>query len=99
MLVPTNARRHKVATILADGIGPEVIEADLELLEPLQRHRNRPSIEVIRCDWEAADHKQYGCMMPSDGLEQLRNHQASDFCAVGAPDYAAANLPKVRPVR
>jgi tartrate dehydrogenase/decarboxylase/D-malate dehydrogenase len=86
MLIPTNARGHKIATISADGIGPEVIEAGLEVLKALQRHCNGLSFEVTRYDWGSAYYKTYGCMMPTDGLEQLRNPDAIDFGAVGAPD-------------
>lgn len=86
MLTPTNARRHKIAAIPADGIGPEVIEAGLEVLEALQWRCNGLSFEVTRYDWGSAYYKKYGRMMPSDGLEQLRNHDAIYFGAVGAPD-------------
>ncbi len=86
MLTPTNARRHKIAAIPADGIGPEVIEAGLEVLEALQWRCNDLSFEVTRYDWGSTYYKKYGRMMPSDGLEQLRNYDAIYFGAVGAPD-------------
>ena len=79
-------RTHRVAAIPADGIGPEVIEAGLEVLETLQGRCEGVSFEFTRYDWGSNYYKRHGRMMPLDGLEQLRNHDAIYFGAVGSPD-------------
>ena len=86
MLTRDDRRRYKVAAIPADGIGPEVIEAGLEVLAALERRSDELSFEITRYDWGSEYFKRHGRMMPDDGLDQLRNHDAILFGAVGVPD-------------
>jgi tartrate dehydrogenase/decarboxylase / D-malate dehydrogenase len=44
MLTRDGMRRYKVAAIPADGIGPEVIEAGLEVLAALERRSDTLSV-------------------------------------------------------
>src|SRR5258708_7212012 len=78
-------RRHRIAAIPADGIGPEVIGAGLEVLEALSG-RAGFALDVDHYDWGSARYRQTGTMMPADGLERLRAADAIYFGAVGAPD-------------
>ena len=78
-------RRHRIAAIPADGIGPEVIDAGLEVLEALAG-RAGFALDVDRYDWGSARYRRTGAMMPADGLAQLRKADAIYFGAVGAPD-------------
>jgi tartrate dehydrogenase/decarboxylase/D-malate dehydrogenase len=78
-------RRHRIAAIPADGIGPEVIDAGLEVLDVLAG-RVGFALDVDRYDWGSARYRRTGAMMPEDGLAQLRNADAIYFGAVGAPD-------------
>ena len=50
MLTRDDRRRYKVAAIPADGIGPEVIEAGLEVLGALERRCDGLSFEITRYD-------------------------------------------------
>jgi tartrate dehydrogenase/decarboxylase/D-malate dehydrogenase len=84
----TGFRTHKIAAIPADGIGPEVIDAGLEVLDALQRRSPGLRFEVTRFDWGSGFYRRHGKMMPDDGLAQLRWHDAIYFGAVGAPDIA-----------
>jgi len=79
-------QRYKIAAIPADGIGPEVINAGLEVLEALQRRQGDFELAVTHFDWGSDYYRKTGLMMPEDGLDQLSEHDAIFFGAVGAPD-------------
>jgi tartrate dehydrogenase/decarboxylase/D-malate dehydrogenase len=78
-------RRYHIAAIPGDGIGPEVIEAGLEVLDALAP-RAGFSLAVDRYDWGSERYRRTGAMMPHDGLDQIRSADAIYFGAVGAPD-------------
>lgn len=77
---------YRIAAIPADGIGPEVIAAGLDVLQALERRMDCFVLDVTRFDWGAEYYKIHGRMMPEDGPEQLRAFDAIYFGAVGAPD-------------
>jgi len=78
-------RTHRIAAIPADGIGPEVIDSGLEVLEALAA-RSGFTLQVDHYDWGSDLYRRTGRMMPEDGLEQLKSADAIYFGAVGAPD-------------
>jgi len=78
--------RFKIAAIPADGIGPEVINAGLDVLTALGEQMGDLSFDVTHFDWGSDYYKSHGVMMPEDGLEQLKPFDAIYFGAVGAPD-------------
>jgi tartrate dehydrogenase/decarboxylase/D-malate dehydrogenase len=78
-------RQYRIAAIPADGIGPEVIEAGLEVLQALAE-RCGFSLTVDHYDWGSDYYRRTGRMMPEDGLAQLRSADAIYFGAVGDPD-------------
>jgi tartrate dehydrogenase/decarboxylase / D-malate dehydrogenase len=79
-------REHTIAAIPADGIGPEVIAAGLEVLRSLEQKVGGLRLRVEPFPWGSEYYKRHGVMMPSDGLEQLRRFDAIYFGAVGAQD-------------
>ncbi len=79
-------RRYRIAAIPADGIGPEVIDAGLEVLDALAARDGGFSLTVDRYDWGSERYRRTGALMPADGLDQLRSADAIYFGAVGAPD-------------
>lgn len=79
-------RHYSIAAIPADGIGPEVISAGIEVLRALERQRSDLRFTIETFDWGSDYYKQHGVMMPSDGLETLKAFDAIFFGAVGAPD-------------
>jgi len=78
--------RYTIAAIPADGIGPEVIEAGLEVLDALAGRVENLEFAVTRFDWGSAYYHRTGRMMPEDGLDQIKDFDAIYFGAVGAPD-------------
>ncbi|MGH7108097.1 MAG: isocitrate/isopropylmalate family dehydrogenase, partial [Acetobacteraceae bacterium] len=79
-------REYSIAAIPADGIGPEVIEAGITVLERLQKRVGDFRLSFGRFDWGSGYYKKHGVMMPPDGLQTLRAFDAIYFGAVGAPD-------------
>ncbi|MCC7548220.1 MAG: tartrate dehydrogenase [Burkholderiales bacterium] len=79
-------RTHKIAAIGGDGIGPEVIEAGLEVLDALVTQDGGFRLEVERFPWGSGFYRQTGRMMPEDGLDTLKRFDAIYFGAVGAQD-------------
>ena len=77
---------YKIAAIPADGIGPEVIDAGVRVLQALAARDGGFACDVTTYDWGSDYYKKHGRMMPDDGLECLKSHDAIFFGAVGAPD-------------
>ena len=79
-------KTYRIAAIPADGIGPEVINAGLEVLDAVARWTGQFDFDVTSFDWGSDYYKTHGQMMPADGLDQLKPFDAIFFGAVGAPN-------------
>src|SRR2546426_9101066 len=79
-------KTYKIAAIPGDGIGKEVIAAGVEVLEALAARDGGFAFTFDRFDWGSDYYKRHGVMMPPDGRDQIKNHDAIYFGAVGAPD-------------
>ena len=81
---------YRIAAIPADGIGPEVIGAGIEVLGALQRLDPALQLEFTHFPWGSDYYRAHGVMMPADGLDALRPFDAIYFGAVGdreVPDH------------
>jgi tartrate dehydrogenase/decarboxylase / D-malate dehydrogenase len=78
-------RRHNIAVIGGDGIGPEVVEAGCRVLETLAAQDGEFTFAFERFDWGSDYYRRTGRMMPEDGLAQLGGFDAIYFGAVGDP--------------
>ena len=79
-------KTYKIAAIPADGIGPEVIGAGIEVLRAIEAREDGFAFEVRNFDWGSEYYRRNGVMMPEDGPAQLKAFDAIYFGAVGAPD-------------
>ena len=77
---------YKLALIPGDGVGPEVIQEARKVLGALAAGTGSLSFEYSHYPWGSNYYRETGQMMPEDGLEQLRGHDAILFGAVGDPD-------------
>ena len=75
---------HDVAVIPGDGIGREVVPAAQRVLERAGR-RHGAGFRWHELPWSCEHYEATGAMMPADGLERLREHEAVFLGAVGAP--------------
>jgi tartrate dehydrogenase/decarboxylase/D-malate dehydrogenase len=81
---------YRIAAIPADGIGIEVIEAGLHVLDALQQSEPDLKLAVTTFPWGSEYYLSHGRMMPEEGLETLRAFDAIYFGAVGSqavPDH------------
>jgi len=76
---------YDIALIPGDGIGPEVVDATLPILDAVATARGF-DVETTRYDWGTDRYLSEGAMMPDDGLDQLASHDAILLGAVGHPD-------------
>ena len=76
---------YRIATIPGDGIGREVVPEGMRVLEAVGR-RFDLAFQFDEVDWSCDHYKQHGRMMPEDGLERFRGHDAIFLGAVGWPD-------------
>src|SRR5579872_1160260 len=79
-------KRYRIAVIPGDGIGKEVVPAGVEALAALARRDGGFELAFDHFDWGSDYYKANGAMMPADGRERIKNHDAIFFGAVGAPD-------------
>ena len=74
--------KHNIAIIPGDGIGPEVINSGLKVIRRSLRLDNI-SIKEKVYNWGSNYYKKHQLMMPKNGLEKLKQHNAIFFGAVG----------------
>ena len=77
---------YKIASIPADGIGPEVIMAGIEVLKKLADTLGNFDFEFEHIDWGSKYYKEHGKYIPDGGLDALKKFDAILFGSVGAPD-------------
>ncbi len=78
---------YTIAVIAGDGIGKEVVPAALRVMEVAgAKHGFRLSVTDL--PWSCESCLASGEMMPADGIEQLRPHDAIFLGAVGFPGVA-----------
>jgi tartrate dehydrogenase/decarboxylase/D-malate dehydrogenase len=78
-------RKHRIAAVPGDGIGPEVISAGLEVLQAVAGLDGGFGLETESFDWGSDRYRKLGRMMPQDGVDSLRGFDAIYFGAVGDP--------------
>jgi tartrate dehydrogenase/decarboxylase/D-malate dehydrogenase len=77
-------REFKIAVIPGDGIGKEVVPEGIRVLEAAAaKHGLRFCWEEF--PWSCEYFLEHGRMMPADGLDQIRHHDAIFLGAVGFP--------------
>ncbi|MCX4904911.1 tartrate dehydrogenase [Streptomyces sp. NBC_00878] len=77
-------RSHRIAVIPGDGIGTEVCAAARAVLDAIGR-KHAIAFTYDEFDWSCARYLAEGSMMPDDGLDLVRHHDAIFLGAVGAP--------------
>ena len=75
---------YRLAAIPGDGIGPEVIEAGLEVLRVCAATDGGFGVAIQAFDWNSENYLLHGHYIPDGGLEQLRTFDAILFGAVGS---------------
>ena len=76
---------HKIAVIVGDGIGPEVINEVIKVLKEVAKIDGNFDFDFSYFPWGCEYYKENGKMMADDGIEQLKKFDAIFLGAVGAP--------------
>ncbi|HXS52163.1 MAG TPA: tartrate dehydrogenase [Usitatibacter sp.] len=85
-------KNYGIAAIGGDGIGPEVIEAGIEVLNALAKADGGFGFRFERFDWSSELYLRTGHYIPPGGLEKLKAFDAIFFGAVGSqkvPDHVS----------
>ena len=77
--------KYEIAVIRGDGIGPEVIEEGVKVLNAAQ-HRFGAELTYTEFPWGSGYYFEHGRMMDTNGLDELAGFDAVYFGAVGHPD-------------
>src|SRR5437899_11788020 len=77
---------QRIAVIGGDGIGPEVIDQAIRVADAAVARCEKAPLEWHRLPWSSAFYKKTGRMMPEDGWEVLKKHDAVLLGAIGSPD-------------
>jgi len=79
-------KTYKLAAIPGDGIGTEVVAAGVTVLDALAARDGGFQFATDHFDWGGDYYLKHGRMMPEDGRDQIKNHDAILFGSAGHPD-------------
>lgn len=75
----------KIAVIAGDGIGPEVLQEGIKVLDTVAELDGSLQFEYTYFPWGCEYYTQHGVMMDKDGIEKLKDFDAIFLGAVGFP--------------
>ncbi len=76
---------YTIAAVPGDGIGTEVIDAGVEVLDALCERDGGFELRVERFPWGSDYYFEHGRMMPQDALQKLKPFDAIYFGSAGDP--------------
>jgi tartrate dehydrogenase/decarboxylase / D-malate dehydrogenase len=79
-------KTYKIAAIPGDGIGTEVVSAGVEVLHAVAKRAGTFAFKVDQFDWGGEYYKKHGRMMPVNGRDQIKSHDAILFGSAGHPE-------------
>ena len=79
------SKARRIAVLPGDGIGPEVMNEALRVLDFVDNQAPVRSLTLEEYPWGSDYYRRHGKMMPTDGVSELAGYDALLFGAVGAP--------------
>jgi len=76
---------YKIAVIPGDGIGPEVLQEGIKILNTIAELDQSLQFEYTYFPWGCEYYTKHDVMMDPDGMEKLKNFDAIFLGAVGYP--------------
>jgi isocitrate/isopropylmalate dehydrogenase len=83
--IRSSEKVYKIAAIPGDGIGVEITEAAIQVLQKLADVSRKFKFDFETFDWNSKRYKEKGHYIPPDGIDQLKKFDAIYFGAVGWP--------------
>lgn len=77
--------KHKIAVIAGDGIGPDVIDQAIRAIDATAK-KTSSQYDWNQLPWGSEFYKKTGHILPPDGWDTLKKHDAILFGAIGSPD-------------
>ncbi len=77
---------YKIAAIPGDGIGTEVVAAGVEVMNAIAERDGGFTFKFDHFDWSGEYYKKHGRMMPENGRDLIRHHDAILFGSAGHPE-------------
>jgi 3-isopropylmalate dehydrogenase len=90
-------KRYRIAALPGDGIGPEVMQAALRVVEAATADSGDFRLEITSLAAGAELHRRTGVAMPQSVLAQCREADAVLLAAIGLPDVRNADGTEVQP--
>lgn len=75
-LLAERKQTYTIAQIGADGIGPEVINAGVKVVNAVAKKLGTFKVNFTELDWSSDRYKKTGSYVPADYLEILKQHDA-----------------------
>ena len=79
-------KTYAIAAIPGDGIGTEVVAAGIEALRAVAKRDGGFALRFDHFGWGGEYYKTHGRMMPENGRDLIRTHDAILFGSAGHPD-------------
>jgi len=83
---------YKIALYPGDGIGVDVTDAAVAVLDAIGKKRGDFDLGFTRYEWGTSFYEKHGCVAPSDYLDTLRGFDAIFLGAVGWPAKLPDNI-------
>jgi 3-isopropylmalate dehydrogenase len=88
--MPEEARSYRIVVIRGDGIGPEIVDASLEVLAALQERLEYLDLQLEYVEGGAGLYQREGVNLHPESLETIRN---ADACFKGPVGLPTVRLP------
>jgi len=88
----SNKASYRIALYPGDGIGVDVTDQAVRILETVASQSDDLSLEFVRFDWGCDYYDKHGVIAPDDYLEQVRSFDAIFLGAVGFPTRLADHI-------
>lgn len=92
MQIGQTPRTFRIALYPGDGIGPEVLDQAVRVLEAAQALDGGFALQTTRLPWSGDYYLEHGCAAPPDFVETLRSFDAIFLGALGDPQRIPDHL-------
>jgi 3-isopropylmalate dehydrogenase len=89
--------RYRIVTLPGDGIGPECLDATMQVLDAVQECFEDIKLEIVRHEAGAEHYRAHGVAIPDHVLKDCLQADAVLLAAIGLPDVRKPDGTEVQP--